>query len=97
MPIDNLPEEPEEIVDIAAKAGYLKVKTELGDIKLNSHNSVEIQPKGTPFGAKVKVENNGSVTPTITFDTKKLRDPKKNIDAKQMLDDALEDFLNGQV
>ena len=97
MPIDNLSEEPEEIVDIAAKAGYLKVKTELGDIKLNSHNSVEIQPKGTPFGAKVKVENNGSVTPTITFDTKKLRDPKKNIDAKQMLDDALEDFLNGQV
>ena len=97
MPIDNLPEEPEEIVDIAAKAGYLKVKTELGDIKLNSHNSVEIQPKGTPFGAKVKVENNGSVTPTITFDTKKLRDPKKNIDAKQMLDDALEDFLNEQV
>jgi hypothetical protein len=97
MSIDNLPEEPEEIIDIAAKAGYLKVKTELGDIKLNSHNSVEIQPKGTLFGAKVKVENDGSVTPTITFDTKKLRDPKKNIDAKQMLDDALEDFFNEQV
>ena len=97
MSIENLPEEPEEIIDIAAKAGYLKVKTELGDIKLNSHNSVEIQPKGTPFGAKVKVENDGSVTPAITFDTKKLRDPKKNIDAKQMLDDALEDFFNEQV
>lgn len=97
MSIENLPEEPEEIIDIAAKAGYLKVKTELGDIKLNSHNSVEIQPKGTPFGAKVKIENDGSVTPTITFDTKKLRDPKKNIDAKQMLDDALEDFFNEQV
>ena len=51
MSIENLPEDPEEIIDIAAKAGYLKVKTELGDIKLNSHNSVEIQPKGTPFGA----------------------------------------------
>ena len=97
MSIENLPEEPEDIVDIAAKAGYLKVKTDIGDIKLNSHNSVEIQPKGTPFGAKVKVENDGSVTPTITLDTKKLRDPKKNIDAKQMLDDALEDFLNEQV
>jgi hypothetical protein len=94
---ENLPQEPEEIIDIAAKAGYLKAKTDIGDIKLNSHNSVEIQPKGTPFGAKVKVENNGSVTPTITFDTKKLRDPKKNIDAKQMLDDALEDFFNEQV
>ncbi len=95
MSIENLPEEPEEIIDIAAKVGYLKVKTDIGDIKLNSHNSVEIQPKGTPLGAKVKVENDGSITPTITFDTKKLREPKKNIDAKQMLDDALEDFLNG--
>jgi hypothetical protein len=94
---ENLPQEPEEIIDIAAKAGYLKVDTELGEIKLNSHNSMEIQPKGTPFGAKVKVENDGSVTPTITFDTKKLRDPKKNIDTKQMLDDALEDFFNEQV
>ena len=93
MSIDNLPEEPEEIIDIAAKVGYLKVKTELGDIKLNSYNSVEIQPKGIPFGTKVKVENDGSITPTLTFDTKKLREPKKNIDAKQMLDDALEDFL----
>jgi hypothetical protein len=92
MSIENLPEDPEEIIDIAAKAGYLKVKTDIGDIKLNSHNSVEIQPKGTPFGAKVKVENNGSVTPTLTFDTKKLRDPKKNIDTKQLLDDAIDDF-----
>jgi hypothetical protein len=97
MSIENLPQEPEEIIDIAAKAGYLKVKTELGEIKLNSHNSVEIQPKGTPFGAKIKVNNDGSLTPTLTFDTKKLRDPKKNIDAKQILDDALEDFLNEQV
>jgi hypothetical protein len=97
MSIDNLPEEPEDIVDIAAKAGYLKVKTDIGDIKLNSHNSVEIQPKGTPFGAKVKVENDGSVTPTLTFDTKKLREPKKNIDTNKMLDDAIDDFWEGQV
>jgi hypothetical protein len=89
---ENLPEEPEEIVDIAAKAGYLKVENELGEIKLNSHNSVEIQPKGTPFGAKVKVNNDGSITPTLTFDTKKLREPKKNIDTKQLLDDAIDDF-----
>ena len=97
MSIENLPEEPEDIVDIAAKAGYLKVKTDIGDIKLNSHNSVEIQPKGTPFGAKVKVENDGSVTPTITFDTKKLREPKKNIDTNKMLNDAIDDFWEGQV
>jgi hypothetical protein len=94
---ENLPQEPEKIVDIASKAEYLKVDTNLGEVKLNSHNSVEIQPKGTPFGTKVKVENNGSVTPTLTFDTKKLRESKKQIDAKQMLDDALEDFFNEQV
>ena len=92
MSIENLPEEPEEIVDIVSKAGYLKVENELGEIKLNSHNSVEIQPKGTPFGAKVKVNDDGSPTPTLTFDTKKLREPKKNIDTKQLLDDAIDDF-----
>lgn len=96
MSIENAPQEPEDIVDIAAKSGYLKVQTDLGEIKLNSHNSVEIQPKGTPFGAKVKVNNDGSVTPTLTFDTKKLREPKKNIDTKKMLDDAIDDFWKEQ-
>jgi copper(I)-binding protein len=94
---ENLPQEPEKIVDIAAKAEYLKVNTNLGEVKLNSHNSVELQPDGTIFGTKIKVEESGNVTPTLTFDTKKLREPKKKIDAKQMLDDALEDFFNGQV
>ena len=86
-----------DALDIIAKAGYLKVETDIGDIKLNSYNSVEIQPDGTIFGTKIKVEENGNITPTLTLDTKKLREPRKNIDAKQMLDDALEDFLNGQV
>lgn len=94
---ENLPQEPEEILDIASKAGYLKVDTELGDIKLNSHNSVEIQPDGTIFGTKIKVEENGSITPSLTFDTKKLNEPKKNIDTKQLLDDAIDDFWEGQV
>jgi hypothetical protein len=94
MSLENLPQEPEDIVDIIAKAGYLKIQTDIGDIKLNSHNSVEVQPNGTPFGVKVKVEESGNITPTLTFDTKKLREPRKKIDAKQMLDDALKDFLN---
>jgi hypothetical protein len=81
-------------LDIVAKAEYLKINTELGEIKLESHNRVNIQPDETPFGIKIEVEESGDVTPTLTFDTKKLRQPRKNIDAKQMLDDALEDFLN---
>jgi hypothetical protein len=93
---ENLPQEPEKIVDIAAKVDYLKVDTEIGNVKLNSYNSVEVQPDGTIFGTKIKVEESGNITPTLTFDTKKLRGPKKNIDTKQLLDDAIDDFWEGQ-
>jgi hypothetical protein len=95
---ENFPQEPEKIVDIASKAEYLKVDTNLGEVKLNSHNSVELQPDGTIFGTKIKVEENGNITPTLTLDTKKLRESKKNIDTKQLLDDAIDDFWEqGQV
>lgn len=96
MSIDNLPQEPEDNVDILAKAGYLKVESDIGEIKLNSHNSIEIQPEGTLFGTKVKVEENGNITPTLTFDTKKLNQPKKNIDTSKILDDAIDDFWEEQ-
>lgn len=95
--MNNLSEEPEDIIDLTSKTEYLKINTELGEIKLEAHNRVNIQPDETPFGIEIEVEESGDVTPTLTFDTKKLRQPKKNIDAKQMLDDALEDFLNEQV
>ena len=93
--MDNLPDE-KGTLDIIAKSGYLKVENEDLSISLEAHNEVNVQPKGSIFGAKVKVEDDGSITPTLTFDTKKLREPKKNIDAKQMLDDALEEYFNGQ-
>lgn len=93
MSIQNLPDDEKDIVNIAAKTGYLKVETDIGDIKLNSYNEVELQLKKNPFGAKIKVNEDGSVTPTLTFDTKKLRDPKKTIDPKSIVDDALKDFL----
>ena len=84
-----------DAVDIAAKVEYLKINTELGEIKLEAHNRVNIQPDETPFGIKIEVEESGDVIPTLTFDTKKLRQLRKNIDAKQILDDALKDYLNG--
>ena len=95
--MSNLSEEPEDIVDLVSKTECLKINTELGEIKLEAHNRVNIQPDETLFGIKIEVEESGDVKPTLTFDTKKLREPRKNIDAKQMLDDAIEDFLNGQV
>lgn len=97
MSVNNAPQESEDIINLAAKAEYLKVETEIGEVKLNSHNSVEVQPDGTIFGTKIKVEESGNITPTLTFDTKKLRGPKKNIDTKEMLDDAINDFWEGQV
>lgn len=95
--MENLPDKPEDIIDIASKAGYLKVENEDISVSLESHNKLNIQPKGTIFGAKIKVEDNGSITPTLTFDTKKLREPKKDIDPEQILDDALEEYWNEQV
>lgn len=95
--MNNLPEEPEDIVDLVSKTECLKINTELGEIKLEAHNRINIQPDETLFGIEIEVEESGDVTPTLTFDTKKLREPRKNIDAKQMLDDALEDYLNEQV
>ena len=95
--MNNLSEEPEDIIDLISKTECLKINTELGEIKLEAHNRVNIQPDETPFGIEIELEENGNITPTLTFDTKKLREPRKNIDAKQMLDDALEDFLNEQV
>ena len=52
---------------------------------------IDIQPKGTPLGTKIKIQENGEIVPTFTLDTKKMREQKK-IDAKQILDDALEYF-----
>lgn len=60
-----------DALDIAAKAEYLKINTELGEIKLEAHNRVNIQPDETPFGIKIEVEDSGDVIPTLTFDTKK--------------------------
>lgn len=96
MSVNNAPQESEDIINLAAKAEYLKVETEIGEVKLNSHNSIEIQPEGTLFGTKVKVEENGNITPTLTFDTKKLNQPKKNIDTSKILDDAIDDFWEEQ-
>lgn len=94
--MEDIPSNPEEVIDLVAKSGYLKVETDEMSVSLDAHNQINIQPKGTPLGAKLKVEENGNITPIITFDTKKLREPKKEINSVEMLDKALEDYLNGQ-
>ena len=89
----NLPENKEEIIDILAKAKYLKIDTDLGSISLESHNSINVQPKGTPFGVKVKVDDNKS-SATLTFDMKKMRDSNKKIDFDKLVNDSIMNYEN---
>lgn len=91
MGISNLPNSEKDVIDILAKAGYLKASNDKLEVSLESSNTLNIQPKKNIFGVKIKVEDNGTITPTLTFDTKKLRD-EKQIDYKQVIDDAIENF-----
>lgn len=92
MGIHNLPDDEKKIVDIIAKAGYLKASNDKLEVSLESHNTLNIQPKKNIFGAKIKVEENGTITPILTFDTKKLRDNSNKTDPKDAIDNALDDF-----
>jgi len=91
MSIDNFPESEKDIVDILAKSGFIKAENDKVEVSLEGANTLNIQPKKNIFGLKVTVEEDNSITPTLTFDTKKLRD-EKQIDYKQVVDDAIEKF-----
>ena len=96
MSIENSPQNLNDSIDIAADAEYLKVTSNVGDVKLNSQNEIELQPKGTIFGARIKAEENGTITPSLTFDTKKLWNKNERFDSKDTVDKALEDFWDNQ-
>jgi hypothetical protein len=96
MSIENNPQSLNDSIDIAAEAEYLKLTSNVGDVKLNSSNEIELQPKGTIFGARIKVEETGTVTPTITFDTKKLWNKNERFDSEDIVDQALQDFLGNE-
>jgi hypothetical protein len=93
MPIENNPEPIENAMDIFAKAGYVKAENDKISVSLDSANTLSIQPKGTIFGMKVKVEKDNLLSPSLTFDTKKLRDKRRYTSPKEALDQALKDFL----
>lgn len=92
MSIKDLPDDKKDAIDILAKAGYLSAENKDLKVSLESSNTLNIQPKGSIFGVKLKVEDSGNVTPTLTFDTKKLRE-KKNIDPESIVNNALDDFM----
>jgi hypothetical protein len=96
MGIDNLPDSEKDAVDLLAKAGYLKASNDKIEVSLESANTLNNQPKGNAFGAKVRVENDGTITPILTFDTKKLRDKQNYTPPDDLIDKALEDFWENQ-
>ena len=91
MSIDNFPSSEKDYIDILAQSGYLKVENDDIEISLDSSNTLNIQPKNNIFGLKVTVEEDNSITPTLTFDTRKLKD-ENDIDYKKILDDAIENL-----
>lgn len=97
MGIDNLPDDEKDIIDILAKVGYIKASNDKLEVSLESYNTLNIQPKKNIFGAKIKVDNNGSITPTLTFDTKKLRGDPNKTDPRDVIDNALDEWENKNV
>jgi hypothetical protein len=93
MSIDNLPDDGKDIVNILAEAGYLKASNDKLEVSLESYNTLNIQPKKNIFGAKIKVEDNGSITPTLTFDTKKITDNSNRTNPSDAVDEALNKFF----
>lgn len=96
MSIENFPDDEKEIVNILAKAGYLKASNDKIEVSLESSNTLNIQPKKNIFGAKIKVENDGSITPILTFDTKKIRETSEKENPKNIVDQAIEEFLENE-
>jgi hypothetical protein len=87
MPLENLPD-PKEVVDIIAKAGYLKIESENLEVSLKNHKTINIQPKNTIFGMEVSPDS-----AKITFDTKKLKEPVKPLNTSEILDQAIENYF----
>ena len=94
--MENSPDSTEDVVNILAKQEYLKAENDNIKVSLDSANTLNVQPKGTVVGTKVKVEKDGSITPILTLDTKKLRDKGRYTSPKDALDQALKDFLDNQ-
>jgi len=93
MSIKGAPGSPEEWVDIAAKAKLLKLETGIGSIELSSASSIDLQPAGTALGLRLTQREEG-VVPTVLFDSKKLRESSQFPGARQVVDEALENYEN---
>ena len=88
MKLNNTPN-LKKIVDIAANAEYLTVESNNVEFGLKSTDTLSIQPKDTIFGLEVSTDS-----AKITFDTTKLKNKSIPINSKEILDRAIEDYLD---
>lgn len=89
---DKATEEPvEALIDATAKAKLLQIETKTGTIGLSSSSSIDIQPSSTVFGLRL-AKNQGTIVPTLLFDTKKMRPPNQFNGAQNAVDEALGNY-----
>lgn len=90
--MNNFPDSPEDIVDILAKAGYLKASNDKVELSMKDSKTMDIQIKDNIFGTQIELEDDGNLALSLTFDTKKLRN-SNHFDAKKSIDIAIKSFL----
>lgn len=90
--MSEIPDSYDEVINLAGKARLLKVKNSSGSIELRDSETIEIQPSDTPLGLRLKAKDNGEVIPTVLFSTDKMREPKKVVNAEDVVDSALAEW-----
>ena len=65
-------------------------------VSLESIDTINIQPKKTILGAKIKATLDGSIAPILTLDTKKLIDKSDLTPPEDLVDEALKNFWENE-
>lgn len=70
----------EKITQYVLRTGLVKAEIKNIELTWEDLQQLHIQVKNNSLGVRVKIEEDGSITPTLTFDTRKLNSNIHNID-----------------
>jgi hypothetical protein len=62
-----------KIVQYALKSGLIKTGVGTVDLTWEDLKQINVQLKNNPLGIRLRIEDDGTITPMLTFDTKKLK------------------------
>ena len=79
-----------EIIGYALKSGLVKVKNDIAEITWEDIKQLKLGVGKTPFSVRVKMEDDGTVTPTIMLQFGSSNINSKIIDSK--IDDAIQEY-----